>query len=250
MIARCRFSDDRVTTQLFCQGRPAATTAPRVSRAALRIAFALCLAALALPAFAQEQPSAVASLAGGSALSGDSADAPAPATRHLLPDAMTLPDRALLLATDLNRLLAPGAVNFNKTNASAAPAGEGRIKGMLQRALALLGTPYRWGGNSPDKGFDCSGLVGYVFRNALGIELPRVSREMAKTGELISDRADLSEGDLVFFGRKGRVDHVGIYLGEGRFVHAPRTGKDVTVSSLETGYWSGKFMEARRVEGI
>ncbi|WP_235567165.1 MULTISPECIES: C40 family peptidase [unclassified Lysobacter] len=214
------------------------------------MAFALCLAALALPALAQEQPSAVASLAGGSAMSGDSADTPAPATRHLLPDAMTLPDRALLLATDLNRLLAPGAANLNKTNASAAPAGEGRIKGMLQRALALLGTPYRWGGNSPDKGFDCSGLVGYVFRNALGIELPRVSREMAKTGELISDRDDLSEGDLVFFGRKGRVDHVGIYLGEGRFVHAPRTGKDVTVSSLDTGYWSGKFMEARRVEGI
>ncbi|UHQ24533.1 C40 family peptidase [Lysobacter sp. 5GHs7-4] len=252
MIARYRFSDDRVTTQLFCQGRPAATTAPRVSRAAFRIAFALCLAALALPAFAQEQPSAVASLAGGSAMSGDSADGPAPATRHLLPDAMTLPDRALLLATDLNRLLAySNAVGDSKTPATgAAPAGEGRIKGMLQRALALLGTPYRWGGNSPDKGFDCSGLVGYVFRNALGIELPRVSREMAKTGELISDRADLNEGDLVFFGRKGRVDHVGIYLGEGRFVHAPRTGKDVTVSSLETGYWSGKFMEARRVEGI
>ncbi|WP_082559568.1 MULTISPECIES: C40 family peptidase [unclassified Lysobacter] len=209
------------------------------------------MAASALPAFAQEQPSAVASLAGGSSMSGDSADGPAPATRHMLPDAMTLPDRALLLATDLNRLLAySNAAGDSKDATAAAPAGEGRIKGMLQRALALLGTPYRWGGSSPDKGFDCSGLVGYVFRNALGIELPRVSREMAKTGELISDRNDLSEGDLVFFGRKGRVDHVGIYLGEGRFVHAPRTGKDVTVSSLDTGYWSGKFMEARRVEGI
>lgn len=251
MIARYRFSDDRVTTQLLCQGRPAATTAPRLARAAFRISLVLALAALALPAFAQEQPSAVASLAGGSAMSGDSADGPAPATRHLLPDAMTLPDRALLLATDLNRLLAYSSAGDSKNGTAAAPAaGEGRIKGMLQRALALLGTPYRWGGNSPDKGFDCSGLVGYVFRNALGIELPRVSREMAKTGELISDRDDLSEGDLVFFGRKGRVDHVGIYLGEGRFVHAPRTGKDVTVSSLDTGYWSGKFMEARRVEGI
>ncbi|RDZ29184.1 C40 family peptidase [Lysobacter silvisoli] len=198
---------------------------------------------------AQEQPSASASLAGGSALSSDSADALAPAARSLLPEAMTLPDRALLLATDLNRLLAPSSAT-GEIKPGAAPAGEGRIKGMLQRALALLGTPYRWGGNSPEKGFDCSGLVGYVFRNALGIELPRVSREMAKTGELIRDRDELSEGDLVFFGRKGRVDHVGIYLGEGRFVHAPRTGKDVTVSSLDTGYWSGKFMEARRVEGI
>ncbi|MBM7093263.1 C40 family peptidase, partial [Streptomyces sp. S12] len=89
----------------------------------------------------------------------------------------------------------------------------------------------------------------YVFRNALGIELPRVSREMAKTGEVI-DRDAMTEGDLVFFGRRGRVDHVGIYLGDGRFVHAPRTGKDVTVSSLDSGYWSGKFMEARRVDGI
>ena len=128
--------------------------------------------------------------------------------------------------------------------------GEGGIKSVLQRALALLGTPYRWGGTSPDKGFDCSGLVGYVFHNALGIELPRVSREMARSGELVSDRAQLSEGDLGFFGRRGRVDHVGIYLGEGRFVHAPSTGKDVMVSSLETGYWSGKFMQARRVHGI
>ena len=131
-----------------------------------------------------------------------------------------------------------------------AGSEQGKIKTVLQRAMALLGTPYRWGGTDPDKGFDCSGLVGYVFRNALGIELPRVSREMAKSGELVTDRAKLSAGDLVFFGRRGRVDHVGIYVGEGRFVHAPSRGKDVQVSSLDTGYWSGKFMQARRVDGI
>ena len=123
----------------------------------------------------------------------------------------------------------------------------GKIKTVLQNALALLGTPYRWGGTDPNKGFDCSGLVGYVFRNALGIELPRVSRDMAKNGELVTDRAKLAAGDLVFFGRKGRVNHVGIYVGEGRFVHAPSSGKDVTVSSLDTGYWSGRFLQARRV---
>ena len=130
-----------------------------------------------------------------------------------------------------------------------APVSERRAEALLQ-ALLSLGLDYRYGGNSPETGFDCSGLVSYVFRNALGIELPRVSREMAQTGDLISDRAKLNEGDLVFFGRSGRVDHVGIYLGEGRFVHAPSTGKDVMVSSLETGYWSGKFMQARRVHGI
>jgi cell wall-associated NlpC family hydrolase len=119
---------------------------------------------------------------------------------------------------------------------------------MLKRALALLGTPYRWGGTNPESGFDCSGLVGYVFRNTLGIELPRISRDMANVGELIRDRSALTEGDLVFFSRRGKhVDHVGIYIGNGQFVHAPRTGKDVEVANLATGYWSGKFMQARRV---
>lgn len=198
---------------------------------------ALLLTAAALPALAQQMPT--------SSLAGDSADAPAPTTRNMLPESMTLSDRALLLATDFNRLLAPGSANAGKSS-----DGQGRVKTVLQRALALLGTPYRWGGTSPDSGFDCSGLVGYVFRNALGIELPRVSREMAQSGELISDRAKLTEGDLVFFGKRGQVDHVGIYVGEGRFVHAPRTGKDVMVSSLDTGYWSGKYMQARRVHGI
>ena len=207
-------------------------------RAPFHLLFALLLSASALPAFAQPMPT--------SSLAGDSADAPAPTTRNMLPESMTLSDRALLLATDFNRLLVPD----NAGDPGKPADGHGRIKTVLERALALLGTPYRWGGTSPDKGFDCSGLVGYVFRNALGIELPRVSREMARSGELISDRAKLNEGDLVFFGRRGRVDHVGIYLGEGRFVHAPSTGKDVMVSSLETGYWSGKFMQARRVHGI
>jgi len=132
--------------------------------------------------------------------------------------------------------------------AVGTPVGvDGKVGSVLQKALALLGTPYRWGGTDPSKGFDCSGLVGYVFRNALGIELPRVSRDMARNGQLVTDRAKLVAGDLVFFGRKGRVNHVGIYLGDGRFVHAPSKGKDVTVSELDTGYWSGRFLQARRV---
>lgn len=121
-----------------------------------------------------------------------------------------------------------------------------RIQGVLSKAMALLGTPYRWGGASPDGGFDCSGLVGYVFRTAIGVDLPRVSRQMATAGEAV-DRGAIVPGDLVFFGRRGKVDHVGIYVGEGRFLHAPRTGRDVTVSSLDTGYWAGKFLSARRV---
>ena len=156
-----------------------------------------------------------------------------------------------MFAGDLSRLLAnydlsqTGAIMQAGTQAGSG----GKVQAMLQRALALLGTPYRWGGTSPDSGFDCSGLVGYVFRTTLGIELPRVSREMATKADaqLIKDRDELQQGDLVFFGRKGRVNHVGIYVGEGRFVHSPSTGKDVRVDSLVSGYWGGRFMQARRV---
>src|SRR5690606_35447115 len=154
------------------------------------------------------------------------------------------PERRMLSAADVNQLIEAGT-----TAAAEAEATPSRIEILLRRAQGLLGTPYRWGGTSPDSGFDCSGLVNYVFRTALGIELPRVSREMASNGEQV-DRSALAAGDLVFFSRRGkRVDHVGIYFGDGRFVHAPRTGKDVMVSSLTEGYWSHKFMQARRVTG-
>ena len=119
---------------------------------------------------------------------------------------------------------------------------------MLQRAFSLLGTPYRWGGSSPESGFDCSGLVNYVFRDMLNLRLPRTSRELSSLPAPVSDVGRLATGDLVFFGAGGQITHVGIYVGEGRFLHAPSTGKDVRTDSLLTGYWSGKFMQARRVE--
>jgi len=209
------------------------TAAARSARVR-NLLFACLLATAATPAFAQQAtPTASASAA---------VEAPA-----LMPEAMALPDRALLVANDINSMLVSG-----KTAAVAEDytPPDSRIKTVLQKALTLLGTPYRWGGTSPEKGFDCSGLVSYVFRNSLGIELPRVSRDQAEAGELVQDKSKLNVGDLVFFGRRGRVDHVGIYVGEGRFVHAPSTGKDVMVSSLDSGYWSRKYMQARRVAGI
>ena len=195
----------------------------------VRVLLAGLLGLCALPAFAQQVPAtATATVATTEAA-------------RLSPDSMTLSDRALMLATDINRLVG---------GAGRSEPSAGRVQSVLSRALALLGTPYRWGGTSPEGGFDCSGLVGYVFRNALGIELPRVSRDMARTGELVASKTQLTKGDLVFFGKSGTVDHVGIYVGDGKFVHAPRTGRDVTVSSLETGYWGAKFLQGRRVAGI
>lgn len=209
------------------------TRLPRPGRISSLLLALLCAASL--PALAHE-----ATLDNNSDLTNASATSPA------LADAMALSDRALLEATIDLRAVGNGAGMPAKTTVPAS----GRVQVLLQKALALLGTPYRWGGTSPDGGFDCSGMVGYVFRSALGIELPRVARAMAKDGEKV-ERSSLAAGDLVFFSRRGkRVDHVGIYVGEGRFVHAPRTGKDVEVSSLTEGYWSRKFMQARRVADI
>lgn len=224
----------------------------------------LCAAALtltALPAFAQNATDSSAATKPAPAKAEtprSKADAAATATlAALLPhlaasDTIPLMDRSAMFAGDLSRLIS--AYDASKSVAAATDAAlandsDGKVQSVLRRAMTLLGTPYRWGGTSPDAGFDCSGLVGYVFRTALGIELPRVSREMANqaNAELIRDRSALAAGDLVFFGRRGRVDHVGIYVGEGRFLHAPSTGKDVRTDTLLSGYWGDKFMQARRV---
>lgn len=197
------------------------------ARRILRLSLALLLAALSAPVLAANPPPAVSNIPATSA--------PSDPLAAMAPVELATPDSAPI-AEQLQALQA----------ASAAPSTSTRIKTVLQRAFALLGTPYRWGGSSPDGGFDCSGLVGYVFRS-IGIDLPRVSRAMANEGVAITDRTALAEGDLVFFGRRGRVDHVGIYVGDGKFLHAPRTGRDVTVSSLTSGYWAQKYMEARRV---
>ncbi len=186
-------------------------------------------------------------------LAADSADslaAPASVTRTLLADPLRASSRDVLFASDIDQQILAAAAALQAAAPAEEVQEEGGAQTLLKRGLALLGTPYRWGGTSPESGFDCSGLVGYVFRTALGIELPRISRDMARDGEQV-ERTSLVPGDLVFFGRRGkRVDHVGIYIGEGRFLHAPRTGRDVTVSELDTGYWSRKFVQARRVAGL
>jgi cell wall-associated NlpC family hydrolase len=115
------------------------------------------------------------------------------------------------------------------------------------RALAYLGVPYRFGGDDPVRGFDCSGLVRFVFRDALGIELPRRSDEIGRAGSAI-ELERLQPGDLVFFNTLGRAfSHVGIYIGDGRFVHAPARRGQVRVNALDERYWSARFDGARRL---
>jgi cell wall-associated NlpC family hydrolase len=120
---------------------------------------------------------------------------------------------------------------------------------VLFRALGLVGTPYRWGGNTPDSGFDCSGLIGYVYRDAAGITLPRSTREMIGMRAQDVEQGALQTGDLIFFATNGgsQVSHAGIYVGEGRFVHAPATGGTVKLDSLSKAYWQKAYLSAKRV---
>ena len=118
---------------------------------------------------------------------------------------------------------------------------------VLFRALALVGTRYRYGGNTPESGFDCSGLVGYVFRDAAGIGLPRTSAELGKLERPEIPRARLRGGDLVLFASGRRVSHVGIYVGNGRFVHAPNSGGTVRLDSLDAPGWRELFRSGKRI---
>jgi cell wall-associated NlpC family hydrolase len=124
-----------------------------------------------------------------------------------------------------------------------------RASKVAMQALAYLGTPYRTGGLSPLTGFDCSGLVAYAYRKAAGLALPRNTLDLSQQGEPIQ-RDELKPGDLVFYNTQRRAySHVGIYLGEDRFIHAPSSGGEVRVENLRADYWVRRYSGARRVIG-
>jgi cell wall-associated NlpC family hydrolase len=117
-------------------------------------------------------------------------------------------------------------------------------------AMGLVGTPYRWGGDSEAEGVDCSGLLVNSFQNAIGMKLPRRSIDMSRMQGKVVPKDKLKTGDLVFFStnaRRKEINHVGLYVGDGRFVHAPRTGRNVELSRLDSAYWQKTFREAKRV---
>jgi cell wall-associated NlpC family hydrolase len=131
--------------------------------------------------------------------------------------------------------------------AANAPADPAAANAVLMRAISLVGTPYRYGGNTPAGGFDCSGLVNYVYRDMLDLRLPRSSHDLAAWQGPRIDPRRLTAADLVFFGSGGQVSHVGIYVGEGRFVHAPSSGGTVRLDYLDGPYWRDHYSGAKRI---
>jgi cell wall-associated NlpC family hydrolase len=118
---------------------------------------------------------------------------------------------------------------------------------LVMQALGYLGIRYKYGGNSPDTGFDCSGLVRYVVNQAVGLALPRDARSISHMGEKVSTE-ELQPGDLVFFNTMRRpFSHVGIYIGDQRFIHAPASGGAVELVNMSERYWASRFNGARRL---
>jgi cell wall-associated NlpC family hydrolase len=136
---------------------------------------------------------------------------------------------------------------MHRASPIASPPRAERSEALLQ-ALLAIGIDYNPGGKSPSTGFDCSGLVAYVFQEAWGIRLPPTAAAQSQAGVPVS-LAELQAGDLVFYDTLQRpYSHVGIYLGEGRFVHAPKSGAQVRIESLQSAYWSRRFNGARRID--
>ena len=154
--------------------------------------------------------------------------------------------QAQATADPLGAYLAMSEFGASYTRGYDKPAG---TRAMASTALKHLGVKYKFGGDEPDTGFDCSGLVGYAAEKSLGLKLPRRSAEIARLGEPV-DKSDLKKGDLVFFNTLGhRFSHVGIYLGDNQFVHAPRAGSVVRVEDMTIAYWQKRYNGARRLSG-
>ena len=181
--------------------------------------------------------------------------------------ALAAPTARLLPTSDLFALLAPAkapslmlpaakkissAASALRTSAHEAAGHEVDMHASLVAlAMELRDIRYRRGGRNPESGFDCSGFVSYVFLHSIGLKLPATSAAQFVSGIKVA-RRDMRSGDLVFFRTSGkkRISHVGIYLDDGRFIHAPSTGKVVRIDSLDETYWAKRFAGAKRPEGI
>lgn len=165
------------------------------------------------------------------------------------------PRQSLMPVLLLASLLSSPAAHGQSVDGGAVEGASGIgtalvTRSVIETALALIGVRYRFGGSSPVTGFDCSGLVTYVFRETLGLKLPRTAAQIASVGLPVA-REDLQPGDLVFFNTRGpRHSHVGIYLGDARFVHAPSARTRVRVDRLDDPSYRDRFDGARRIDPI
>ncbi|MGB3126926.1 MAG: C40 family peptidase [Pseudomonas sp.] len=132
------------------------------------------------------------------------------------------------------------AANFQARVTSIGP--------VIDRAHELLGTPYKAGGTSTERGFDCSSFLVYLFKTQANIQLPRTTRDMHRSSAATIKRSALKPGDAVFFSGNGssQVSHVGLYIGQDKFIHSPRTGKRVRIDSLSNSYWKKNYTTAKR----
>ncbi|MFO0521425.1 MAG: C40 family peptidase [bacterium] len=143
----------------------------------------------------------------------------------------------------------PSAIEYLAAQPSFAERAVSSAQELVMQAMGLIGIRYTFGGRTPDTGFDCSGLVRYVFNHVTGRSLPHNSFEMARMGTRV-EQAELQPGDLVFFNTRGqRFSHVGIYVGDGRFIHAPSRGGRVHIVNMGDRYWVSRFNGARRLAG-
>jgi cell wall-associated NlpC family hydrolase len=144
---------------------------------------------------------------------------------------------------------AEGIVLYSAEEAEQPVSGwKAKTQEVIMNALSLTGIKYKFGGNSPETGFDCSGFVRYVFHNAANLTLPPTARAISQLGKTVK-KDELQPGDLVFFNTlKSAFSHVGIYIGDNKFIHAPSSGKVVRVENMQTGYWSSRFNGAQRLD--
>jgi len=162
-------------------------------------------------------------------------------------DAVTEPSTSLEAPTSRFKA-ATNKLTSSVNSMSASVVGS--TESLIDNAMQLIGVRYRWGGNTPQSGLDCSGFVRYVFNDTFGFLLPRKSSQISKVG-LVVGKEELRPGDLVFFNTmRHAFSHVGIYVGDNKFIHAPSKGKSIRVDDMTKVYWEKRYNGARRMEGF
>jgi len=196
-------------------------------------------------------------LSGTGALAKPEAAPPDRIGRFLADVALTPPAPVAVLAAPATALsqppatVAPGNANGSAARPNIAERVRDGASDMVLTAMNFLGVPYKRGGSSEESGFDCSGFTRHIFETSLGLVLPRKADQQAHAPGLVPvARNDLKPGDLVFFNTLKRTfSHVGFYVGEGKFIHAPKPGGEVRVEEMSLSYWKKRFTGARRAEG-